>query len=170
MTTVQQVKIHFLRPGQPEVVYTEGLVGDDGRRLRTCSVVPAEFRLGWSERWRRQGLLEQGRTIHTVRKYHFYQETFDILEFRDEDGGLLGYYSDIVTPLRRVGREYYLTDLFLDLWLAPDGAVRELDWDEFEAAANAGLISPEQQQTARRTLDRLKQEIAAGHFPGVYIL
>ncbi len=49
--------------------------------------------------------------------------------------------------------------------MAPDGCVHELDWDEIEAAANAGLIAPEQQQVAQHTLGRLKSEIAAGRFP-----
>ncbi len=37
------------------------------------------------------------------------------------DGVTLGYYVDITTPLRNRGAEYTLTDLFLDLWVTPDG-------------------------------------------------
>ena len=79
---------------------------------------------------------------------------------------LLGYYCDIVTPLRKEGAEYYLDDLMLDLWIGPDGTLKEFDWDEFEQAYQQGQISPAQHQIAITTFDWIKEKAIAGSFPG----
>src|SRR6266849_4418069 len=100
MTNRALATIHFARIGKPEAIYSEGLIEDDGLRLRTDSVIPPEHSAIWSERWQQLGLIEPGQAISRVSKYHFYQENFDILELRDADGVLLGYYCDIVTPIQ----------------------------------------------------------------------
>ncbi len=165
-----QVKINYARIGKETAIYTEGLVEDDGKRLRTFNIVPPEYQTPMSEGYWREGLIPPGQLIHSVAKYHFYNEHFDVLEFRDEDGILLGYYSDIATPLQKIDGEYFLTDLFLDLWIAPGlTAFRELDWDEFEAAIESGLLSADLQEKALSTMDRLRAEIRQGVFPLVYI-
>jgi predicted RNA-binding protein associated with RNAse of E/G family len=82
---------------------------------------------------------------------------------------LLGYYCDIVTPLQKIGGDYYRTDLVLDLWVTPDLKLYELDWDEYEQVIEQGLMSIEQQEIARSTLERLKAEVATGRFPAEYI-
>jgi predicted RNA-binding protein associated with RNAse of E/G family len=69
----------------------------------------------------------------------------------------------------KVGAEYFLTDLFLDFWLAPDQPPRALDLDEFEAAVSQGLMAEHQVAQARETFARLQREIQAGTFPKRYI-
>jgi hypothetical protein len=165
-----KIRFHFNRILGESVTFTEGLVGDDGRRLHAFSVVPEQYSEPWSLAAQKEGLIPPGRQIASIRKYAFYDEYFDVLEYRDPEGELLGYYSDICTPLKKIGEgEYAITDLILDLWIFPDGTYRELDWDEFDLAVEQGLLSPEIQSRAVATLTRLKAEILAGRFPSTYI-
>lgn len=162
--------IHFSRIGKGETLYIEKFVSDDGVQLVTRNVVPPAFRKVWAkDAWAQQGIMANGEVVCAVRKHHFYHEWFDIIELFDAAGGLIGYYCDVITPLRRVAGEYYLLDLLLDLWVFPDGRTIELDWDEFHAAAQAGLVSVEQQEQAVQTLRRMVAEVRLGIFPWRYI-
>lgn len=163
------VHIHLRRIGRKTTVYSEGYVDDNGARLKTCSVLLPEDCRAFSQIWWRENLLPPGQMVGTVCKYLFYDEWFDVVELRSENGELLGYYCDICTPVVRRGQHYYLTDLFLDLWIEPDGSTRELDWDEFEAAASAELISAEWQQAAIDALARLKELAASGRLKDEYL-
>ncbi len=163
------VKIYFSRIGKTERVFTEGLVKDDGVSVHTCSIVPEEFRSGISSTWQKLGLIPPDAVIASVRKYHFYQEYFDILELHNEGDTLIGYYCDIATPLEKKGEHYYLTDLLLDIWIKPDRSIQELDWDEFDQAVKTGLLPPDLEQKARQTLQRIKAEVAQGIFPERYL-
>ena len=165
----KQVTIHLSRIGKPERSYQEGFVEDDGIRLKTFSVVPESIGLQLSEKFHKQGWLQQGQTLYSVSKYHFYNEFFSIVEYRDQANEVLGYYCDIVTPLQRNGDEYFLTDLILDLWVFPDCRVIELDRDEFEAAVASGLFPSIFERQALSTFDRLKTEIENEIFPESYL-
>jgi len=164
-----KVTITLFRLGKPARTYTEGLIADDGAQLRTHSVIPEEFRARWSINWRREGMIPDDCTIYSVRKHLFYRQYFAIMSLFDEHSRLLGYYCDIVTPLRKIGDHYRLTDLCLDLWIFPDRKVRQLDWDEFEQAVRAGFLNTKVESIARRTVARLAAEAAAGVFPARYI-
>jgi hypothetical protein len=165
-----QVAIHYRRLDQRgTTLYTETLVSDDGVRLQTFTAIPDEYRTAISQGLWGLGLLPRTQTFGSVRKHYFYAEPFDVLEFFDTAGRLAGYYSDITLPLTRVDGEYFITDLFLDVWITPQGAAHELDWEEFEEAARRGVLSAEQQAHARQAMRRLRAEIAAGAFPFQYI-
>lgn len=161
--------IHYQRPGKPLTVYTEDLVSDNGLRLRTFKTLPPEISERLSLAMQKDGLIESQNRVLTIAKVYFYNENFNLLEFRALNGDLLGYYSDIGTPITRTPDGYTMTDWFLDLWLAPDGTVLELDWDEFEAARAAGLLTESEAAIARATLERLKTEIGAGLYPSQYL-
>ena len=165
----KQVTIHLSRIGKPARSYQEGLVDDDGIRLKTFSVVPES--VGWhlSEKFCKQGWLLPGQLIHSVSKYHFYKEFFNIVVYQDRAEKVLGYYCDVVTPLQRKGDEYFLTDLILDLWIFPDDRVIELDRDEFEKAVSSGLFPSSFEGDTRATLSRLRSEIEQGIFPKRYL-
>jgi hypothetical protein len=158
--------IHYHRINKPETLYTETLVSDDGVRVDTISRPAADFAREWSVNvWQRFGALKENQVIATVRKHIYYQEWFSIMELRNADEDLLGFYCDILTPLENRGGEYYLLDLLLDLWISPDGSLMELDWDEFELAARDGLLTVEQQRRAADTLVTITEEARAGRFP-----
>ena len=165
----KQVTIHLSRIGKPERSYQEGLVDDDGIRLKTFSLVPESVGLHLSEKFYKQGWLLPGQLIHSVCKHHFYSEFFNIVEYQDRADKVLGYYCDIVTPLQRKGDEYFLTDLILDLWIFPDDWVIELDRDEFEKAVSSGLFPSSFEGDTRATLSRLRSEIEQGIFPKRYL-
>jgi predicted RNA-binding protein associated with RNAse of E/G family len=162
--------IHFARIGKKEEIYSEGLVCDDGTRLDTCTILPPEAAHVWSKSVRQGlGILSSGETVHTARKHHFYAEWFDIIELLDASGTILGFYCDITTPLRKVDDEYFVQDLLLDLWVFPDGRFQELDWDEFNAAVQQGLLPLDYQQNAVNTLNLLVEETRKGNFPRSYL-
>ena len=165
----QQVTIHLARLGKPERSYPEGLVDDNGRRVKTFSIVPEPASAHLSETFQGQGWILPGQRIHSVSKVLFYNEFFSIVDYHDPAGRTLGYYCDIVTPLRRSGADYFLTDLILDLWISPDGHATELDREEFEAALASGLFPRQFERDALHTLARLKTEVEQGIFPSRYL-
>lgn len=164
------ITIHLARIGKPTRSFTEGFVQDDGKRLLTFSIVPPDVREHLSAQFRTYGRFTPEQQIATVSKYLFYEECFSILEFRDAEAGLLGYYCDIVTPLRRDGDEYFQTDLILDLWVSPTLEFQELDRDEYEQAVAEGLVPDELQKKATETMEWLKRAMMSGFFPSSYIL
>ena len=79
-----------------------------------------------------------------------------------------GYYCDIMKPVKRhisaTGKLdcFEITDLFLDLWINPDGTYEIQDEDEFEAAIQNGVIDFELEKKARDVLTALITEVASG--------
>ena len=79
-----------------------------------------------------------------------------------------GYYCDIMKPVKRsinaTGKLdcFEITDLFLDLWVNPDGTYEIQDEDEFEAAIQNGVIDFELKRKARDVLTALITEVASG--------
>lgn len=164
-----QVTIHYLRPLRGTTLYVEDLLADDGRGLVTYRVVPDDDRLALSQAFWKAGLLPGTTVLGAVRKHYYYAENFDVIACFDVAGRLAGYYTDIVTPLEKANGEFRLTDLFLDFWLAPGQPPRELDQDEFDDAVAHGVLTAEQEASARAAFVRLRREIAAGIFPYRYI-
>jgi predicted RNA-binding protein associated with RNAse of E/G family len=161
--------IHYSRIGKPLDIYVEGLVRDNGIQLDTRTVVSKEFSERWSKRLAENGLLQPGQLVYALQKHHFYTEWFGIMELLDENEQVLGYYCDILTPLRKEEGRYYVLDLLLDLWIHPNGQYRELDWDEFAAAEMQHLLTEEQSRQAANTLHWLVQETQAGNFPAMFL-
>lgn len=163
------VTIHYHRPGLGITHYTEELLEDDGCRVRTYAVIPPAHRLSLSQQLWVDGLLPKTQLIGSIRKHYFYREHFDVLVFLDTEGQLAGYYSDIATPLQKVADGYALTDLFLDIWLTPEGQLHELDVDEFAEALAKDLVPRGLQTIAWNTMDRLRAEVQSGVYPGKYL-
>ena len=164
-----RVKIHLARILKPVRHFLDGLVEDNGRCLKTHTIIPSHISAPWSEAWQQEGRIPFGRVIGSVSKYLFYDQCFSIMEIHDITDKLLGYYVDISTPVRKDEGEYFLDDLILDLWIYPDQTYLVLDEEEWQQAVQGGLVSKEIQSIANRTLARLKKEIHAGKFPGAYI-
>jgi len=161
--------IHLARLGKPVRIFTDGFVEDDGARLRTFTRLPAEIGLRLGRGFSQDGWLRPGQVVASIAKYLFYQKNFSIMEFRDPAEALLGYYCDIVTRLERRPGGYFLTDLILDLWVTPELACHELDRDEFEAARQSGLISPDLALLAQAAIESLKADVTAGTFLSAYV-
>jgi uncharacterized protein len=90
----------------------------------------------------------------------------DLGKIYNSDGRHTGYYLDVLEPVRWKADDIAtlepLTDLFLDLWVAPDGRWQVLDEPEFLEAEEKEWITPEQASNARRTLARLVELARAG--------
>ncbi len=80
-----------------------------------------------------------------------------------------GYYCDIMKPVKRstnVTGEldcFEITDLFLDLWVNPNGSYEIQDEDEFEEAIQNSAIDAELEKKARKVLDVLIAKVEDGH-------
>lgn len=95
--------------------------------------------------------------------------SYDIGRFYRPDGTWTGFYVDILEPVRWERGDpatlQPITDLFLDIWIAPDRSFEILDEDEFDAACRRGNITPRQAEHARRTLADLTPALLDASFP-----
>ena len=166
-----QIRLHFTRLSSLGVsTFVEDLLSETDYRLTSQAVVPIEYREALSAKFWSGGLLPNSIRLASLRKHFFFAEWFDILAWFDEAGRFAGYYTDIATPVRRVGPgEYATTDLFLDFWQAPGQPALELDLDEFDEALTAGRLPTELANGARASFERVQREIALGIFPYRYI-
>jgi predicted RNA-binding protein associated with RNAse of E/G family len=89
----------------------------------------------------------------------------DVGRFHRADGSFTGYYGNVLTPPRIVGPVWYTTDLFLDVWQPPTGAVSLLDEDELEEALARSHIDPELAGRAREEARHLLERAAKGDWP-----
>jgi hypothetical protein len=69
-----------------------------------------------------------------------------------------GWYVNLERPLRRFSAGIDCDDLFLDLFVEPDGRHRWLDEDELAQAVTAGLLTPEDAVSAREEGERVLTE------------
>ena len=67
--------------------------------------------------------------------------------------------------MKRTETHFEITDLFLDLWVSPDGSYQVEDEDEFEAAIAHNWIQTDLANQARNALQNLIAEIELGAFP-----
>jgi predicted RNA-binding protein associated with RNAse of E/G family len=94
---------------------------------------------------------------------------YDVGKFYDAAGRWLGYYCDILKPVKKLlatpSRTVTLTDLFLDLWIARDGRTFVLDEEELDSALEKHAISTTLAQEARKQVRRLAQMAKVRQFP-----
>lgn len=165
------VRIEYIRPGKYTHVYEEDFLSLDESCLRTHKVLPKDVSVALGHALFSQGLVAADERVGIIDKTYPFEEPFNLLEFRRADGSLLGYYSDIGEPVVQLTEDrFQMTDLFLDVWLFPDGRLLELDWDEFEEAVQGQVISPAQADLAREAMRRIVDESARGVYPFRYIL
>lgn len=90
----------------------------------------------------------------------------DVGRFHDEHGRFTGYYANVITPVRVLADSAWeTTDLYLDVWVGADGAIRLLDEDELEAAFAAGQLEDGLYSAARAEAARLLGEARRGVWP-----
>jgi predicted RNA-binding protein associated with RNAse of E/G family len=94
---------------------------------------------------------------------------YDVGKIYDRARNWVGYYCDIIRPvgklLRAPTRTNMITDLFLDLWITPEGRSVVMDEDEFENALRQGYLSKKLANQTRREMDSLIRATQAGKFP-----
>jgi predicted RNA-binding protein associated with RNAse of E/G family len=164
-----EIRIEYIRPGKGTTFYIEELVFMDALCLKTFKTLPPEIISALAQGMVAEGMIAPHQKAVMVAKTYFFKEHFNLLEFRDENRNLLGYYSDIGTPLATTQEGYSMTDWFLDIWLKPDGSLMELDIDEFEEAISKNLLSSQEVDQARSTFARLIEEVKNGIYPHAYL-
>ncbi len=99
----------------------------------------------------------------------FKNRSFDAGRVYRPDRTWMGYYVDVLEPVQWKGSDPStlepITDLFLDLWIAPDGNYMVLDEDELEDAVNRGYLTSKQADHARSVLQELVMATQRGEFP-----
>lgn len=94
---------------------------------------------------------------------------YDIGKFYDRSGRWLGYYCDIIKPVKKLlidsSRTVTLTDLFLDLWITREGRAFILDEEELCHALENRLISRTLAHEAEKRIRWLYRRTEVGRFP-----
>ena len=94
---------------------------------------------------------------------------YDVGKVYNLENEWTGYYCDVLKPVKRSvdasGKlnRFEITDLFLDLWINPDGSYEIQDEDEFEEAVQEGAIDAALEGKALEVLKALIAEVESGH-------
>lgn len=163
------ITVEYLRPGKETSHYEEDVLVENDEYVKTFKRLPDQIADDLTHGLRKNRFIAENERCGCVTKTYFFREHFDLLLFQDEDERVLGYYSDIGTPLTRTPHGYRMTDWFLDIWLSPDGTLFELDEDEFEDALSKNLLTASEARIARETFQRLIDEVKAGIYPTAYL-
>lgn len=97
--------------------------------------------------------------------YNFWDKWYNVISVFDEDLTFKGYYSDILTPIQKTWTLVTATDLFLDLFVFPDGRWKVVDEDEFERAVEQGMMDEGIANNARTALREVSAKAEAGEWP-----
>lgn len=174
------VRIRYQRPPDREEVFHQTLVheGRDGLvTLMPAAGITAPMVVA------DRTILEPGAPVVW---FTFPDTHHDIGRFHTADGTFTGYYANILTPVDldadppppdtpndadRAGIDardsdiWRTTDLFLDVFLAPDGRVHVLDRDELRDATAREWVDRATAGRAELEANRLVESIRAGRWP-----
>jgi len=99
----------------------------------------------------------------------FKNRWYDIGKFYDQSGKWLGYYCDIIQPVRKLladqSRTVRLTDLYLDLWVSAENGFLILDENELADAVEKRYLTEKMARRARNQLNILVEMIRSKEFP-----
>lgn len=101
--------------------------------------------------------------------FMFPGRSYEVGSVYDEHANFLGYYTNFVQPPRPETAVWHLTDLFLDVWQAPDGPPRLLDEDELTEAAKRGWVGSEDVARTRAEAAAVLRAARADRWPPVVV-
>jgi len=102
---------------------------------------------------------------YTMIYFAFIGEKYDVLKVYDREGNFKGLYVDILAYTKRKGNTLEMLDLFLDLFIFPNGEIFILDEEELEMALNYGLIDKETFDFAYSKAREIVEKFKEGNFP-----
>ncbi len=137
----------YLAPGTPCKRRAGRRGGPRGRLLIEDSGTHEDWT--WSEN--RRLLLWRPHEMHAVSLF-----------WRDADDAFLGWYVDILLPLRRTDVGFDTRDLDLDIVINPDRTWRWKDEDELAWSQEQGLRTKQEVQSIRREAEQVVRLLAAG--------
>ena len=156
---MRRVRIHYRRLPDREQVFDQRVVLDQGDVIVTLTD-PMEIA---------SPMLVAGGTVlepgSRVVWFTFPGRWYDVGRFHRADGTFTGIYGNVLTPPRILGDVWYTTDLFLDVWLPPEGGASLLDEDELEEALARSNIDAELAARAREEAAGMLEEAATGAWP-----
>lgn len=154
------VHIHYLRPPDRREVFTQRLLLDSPEvKITFAESVPFDPPI----RIHGQVALEAGSDAIW---FTFPGVWHDIGRFHLADGTFTGIYANILTPaVFKPGGVWETTDLFLDVWVSPEGEISILDEDQLQEAEQEDWVSPEQSRKAREEAERIRSAAAGGKWP-----
>lgn len=91
-------------------------------------------------------------------EYYYTDRWFNIFDIRSAKGTRKGWYCNVAAPAVITTERIEQIDLFLDVWVTPNGETLILDEDEFAAATT---LSDEQRSGASQGLHALLDMIVA---------
>ncbi|HEX4203193.1 MAG TPA: DUF402 domain-containing protein [Ktedonobacteraceae bacterium] len=91
-------------------------------------------------------------------EYYYTDRWFNIFDIRGKTGQRKGWYCNIAEPAIIAQSHIEQVDLYLDVWVNPEGQTRVLDEDEFHAAT---ILNAEQRSGAQHGLQMLLSTVAA---------
>jgi len=150
--------VRFKRPPANLVLFPAALLHEDAEGLVTLNILhPTEHIVV-------NGLTVVDRGYLGV-WYVSFLEWHDVGAVYNTEKVFMGYYSDIATPIKRLANGYEMTDLFLDLWVFPDGRHAVLDQDQFDKAAAERWLDKNQINQAKTELEKLVKAVKSKKFP-----
>ena len=101
-----------------------------------------------------------------VRNHFWSDRWYNVMRCdRPKAGGLEYWYCNVTTPAQYDGEFIRYVDLDLDVIVAPDGAARVVDEDEFLEHSGIMGYPPDVIDQARRAVDELLSLVHRGAFP-----
>jgi predicted RNA-binding protein associated with RNAse of E/G family len=98
---------------------------------------------------------------------------YDVCKFYDRNLRFVGYYCNIVKPvsklLIRPNLSTIITDLYIDLWITPEGRHVVHDEDELGLAVRRNVLSDSLARQARKHMNSLIRLTLKERFPPVSI-
>lgn len=153
------VRINYRRPPNRLQVFEQTLVHDgDDVKVTLAEAMPYEPPM----RIEGQVVLELGSDVVW---FTFPDTWHDIGRFHRADGTFTGLYANILTPPELHGTEWNTTDLFLDVWVSPQGKVLLLDEDELDEALGREWVDAPSAARAKQEGRRLVQGAEEGVWP-----
>ena len=94
---------------------------------------------------------------------------YNVFRFHEPAGDLKCYYCNIILPPELKDTTLDYVDLDLDILVWPNGKYQVLDEPEFEENITAYQYPEDVVDTARNTLEELKDCIESGEFPSAIL-
>ena len=139
--------------GEEKIRYTGEIVERSGRQI----VISANWTMGVKD----LGYTRFEPGDHFT-EYYYEDHWFNIFEIVNTIGARKGWYCNVTEPAHIFHDRIEQIDLFLDVWVSPQGETLVLDEDEFEATTT---MNKEQRKGAEEGLQSLLQWVQGRHKP-----
>ncbi len=158
--SVDSVRIEYLRPPDRREIFNQRLILDTPHvKITLAESVHFEPPISIEGRI----VLETGSDAVW---FTFPGRWHDIGRFHRADGEFTGIYANILTPpVIEADGAWQTTDLFLDIWVDPQGRLTVLDEDQLLEAEREGWVSDGDATRAREEVVWIEREFRAGRWP-----